>query len=168
MTYRTLRAPSLALAVLLVLPGAVGAAIKSVQDRRGDSRRGFPDIASAEVKTTPLYVTATITAYARFATGEAPCFSLTHRRPAMGDEFVVCGDGKVQDFQHGRTAGRARVTRPADSSVKFVISRATLRHPSLIGWAIQVRGGSADVCIRRFRDICDQAPGGPGARIYQR
>jgi hypothetical protein len=85
----------------------------------------------------------------------------------MGDEFVVCGDGVVMDFQHGRVAGRARVRQPTPNGVVYTISRATLHRPSLIGWAIQVRGGRADLCVRRFRDLCDQAPNSPGAHVYQ-
>ncbi|MDX6697873.1 MAG: hypothetical protein QOE65_1270 [Solirubrobacteraceae bacterium] len=153
---------------LAALSGSAHAVVtKSITDRKGDSRTGFPDISSASVRTTPLYVTVTVHAYKPFGVAAAPCASFTHKRPAVGDEFVVCGDGSVQDFQHGRTAGRARVSQPAPDTVVYVVSRATLRHPSLIGWAIQVRGGRADACIRRFHDVCDAAPQGPGARVYQ-
>jgi hypothetical protein len=160
--------PVLLLMGLAALGGTANAVVtRSVTDRRGDSRTGFPDIAGATVRTTPLYVTVTVYAWKPFALHDAPCASFTHRRPAMGDEFVVCGDGLVQDFQHGRAAGRARVSQPGPNGVVYVVARATLRHPSLIGWSIQVRGGRGDLCIRRFRDVCDLAPNGPGARIYQ-
>jgi hypothetical protein len=154
-------------AALLLLLGLVAIALastKSIKDARGDSKPGAADIKSAKAVARGRTVTWTISAYNNFSTNLAPCVGVgnTPRRHPTGDHFEICGDGVIQDFEHGGAAGHARVRRPDRTRIVYRIRRRKLGHVEAFSWVVQVREGK-----KCFPDICDQAPQSPGAHVVQ-
>jgi hypothetical protein len=78
-----------------------------------------------------------------------------------GDKFETCGDGTVNDYQHGTTAGKASVKRLDSSTIVYVFPRKLLGNK--ISWQVQVRYGN---CLQ-LNGKCDQAPDGPGTHVVQ-
>src|SRR5258707_15684330 len=82
------------------------AATKTINDKKGDAVKGHADIRSATFSDTAHTLVFKITTYNTFKTKGAPCVSITApMKQPRGDRFVICGDGKIADFQHGTTAG---------------------------------------------------------------
>jgi hypothetical protein len=155
-------------ALPLLLLGLVGMALastKTVNDAQGDSKKGAADIESVKAVARGKRVTWTITAYKNFSTNLAPCVGIgdTPTKHPLGDHFEICGDGVIQDFKHGGTAGHAKVKRPDQSTIVYRIRRKKLGHVKAFSWAVQVRQGK-----KCFPDICDQAPEGPGKHVVQK
>jgi hypothetical protein len=157
----------LATAPILVL-GLVAVALastKTVNDAQGDSKKGAVDIKSATAVAGAKKVTWTISAYDPFNTNKAPCVGIgqSASKHPLGDRLEICGDGVIQDFQHGGTAGHAKVTQPDQSTIVYQIRRKKLGHHKAFSWQVQVRQGK-----KCFPDICDQAPEGPGTHVVQK
>jgi hypothetical protein len=153
----------LSLAVLGVTGATLAlAATKTISDKKGDAVKGYADIKAATFSDTAHTLVFKVTTYNTFKTANAPCVSISApKKHPPGDRFVICGDGKIGDFQHGSTAGKAKVGRPNQSTVVYRIPRRVLGGDKVIGWAIQVRAAPC-------RDLCDQAPEGPGTHIVQK
>jgi hypothetical protein len=154
-----------ALLVLLVGAGVALASTKTIKDARGDSKPGAADIATVETVASTRSITWTITSYTNFSTNLAPCVGVspTASKHPLGDRYEICGDGVIQDFQHGGTAGHVKVLRPDSSTVVYRMRRKKLGHVKAFSWAVQVREGK-----KCFPDICDQAPEGPGTHVVQK
>jgi len=152
-------------ALLLGLVGLALASTKAINDAQGDSKKGAADIKSVTAVAGGRRVTWTITAYNNFNTKFAPCVGIgnTPSKHPAGDRYEICGDGVIQDFQHGGTAGHAKVTRPDQSTIVYRIRRKKLGHVKAFSWAVQVRQGK-----KCFPDLCDQAPEGPGTHVVQK
>jgi hypothetical protein len=152
---------------LLALFAAVAlASTKSVTDKKGDSRKGYPDLKSVKVKTTANRITATLVAYNSFSKKQSPCFSITtNQQHVNGDGYVVCGDGKLMNFARGMSAGTVKLTHPNATTAVYYVSRRQVGNPSSFRWMGQVRGLN-DACVHKFRDVCDFAPEIP-KRIQQ-
>lgn len=156
----------IALALLFVgLVATAFASTKSIKDASGDSRKGAADIRSVKGVSRAHSFTWTITAYNNFGTTAAPCVGIgdTATRHPLGDHFVICGNGVIQDFKHGGTAGHVRVRRPNRSTIVYRIRRKKLGQVNAIAWSVAVRVGK-----RCFPDLCDQAPEGPGTHVVQK
>ena len=152
------RATALAIGLLVVFAAVALASTKTVSDKKGDSRKGYPDLKSVTVKTTSKRITATLVAYNSFAKKQSPCFSITtNLQHVNGDGFVVCGDGKMMNFAKGTTAGTVKLTHPNATTAVYYIGRSQIGNPSSFTWSGQVRGLN-DACIHKFRDVCDTAP----------
>ena len=148
---------------LVVLVPAVFAAVAlagttSVTDKKGDSRKGFPDLKSVTVKTTAKRITATLVAYNSFSKKQSPCISIsTSAQSQQNDGYVACGDGKLMNFMRGQSAGTVKLTHPNATTAVYYVSRRQVGNPPWFGWRAEVRGLN-DACIRKFRDVCDFAP----------
>jgi hypothetical protein len=158
----------LPIALPAMLVGMVSLALastKSIKDAQGDSKKGAADIKSVKAVARGRKVTWTITAYNNFSTNLAPCVGIgdTATKHPLGDHFEICGDGVIQDFKHGGTAGHATVKRPDQSTIVYRIRRKKLGNVKAFSWAVQVRQGK-----KCFPDICDQAPEGPGKHVVQK
>lgn len=156
---------SLAL-LLLGLVGSALASTKTINDAQGDSKKGAADIKSVKAVAGSRTITWTITAYDNFSTKLAPCVGIanTPSKHPIGDRYEICGDGVIQDFQHGGTAGQAKVARPDPSTIVYRIQRGKLsHHAKAFAWTVQVRVGK-----KCSPDICDQAPEGPGTHVVQK
>jgi hypothetical protein len=151
--------------LLLLLVGAAFASTKAIRDASGDSKPGAADIKAAEGISRAHSVTWRITTYNNFSTNAAPCVGVgdTPTRHPLGDHFNICGDGVIQDFKHGGTAGHVKVKRPDRSVIVYTIRRRKLGHVKAIAWSVAARVGK-----RCFPDLCDQAPEGPGTHVVQK
>jgi hypothetical protein len=140
------------------------ASTKTVHDAQGDSKAGHADIRTVVTKSTARRVIWTVTSYTAFTTKRAPCVGiyLGASQHPPGDNYEICGNGKVQDFAHGGTAGEVVVRRPDSKTVVYRVLRKALGRPSVISWAVQVRESAG--C---FPDLCDQAAEGPGQHVVQ-
>ncbi|MEK6276619.1 MAG: hypothetical protein AABM29_01210 [Actinomycetota bacterium] len=152
-------------AMLLGMVSLALASTKTIRDAQGDSKHGAADIKSVKAVAGGRRVTWTITAYDNFSTNLAPCVGIgnTASKHPLGDHFEICGDGVIQDFEHGGTAGHAKVKRPDRATIVYRIRRKKLGHVNAFSWAVQVRTGK-----KCFPDICDQAPEGPGKHVVQK
>ena len=149
----------------LGLVASAFAGTKTIRDARGDSKKGAADIKSAKAVSHPRSVTWTITAYDDFNSNVAPCVGIgdTATRHPLGDHFEICGNGVIQDFKHGGTAGHVHVRRPDRSTIVYRIRRRKLGGVKAIAWSVAFRVGK-----RCFPDLCDQAPEGPGTHVVQK
>jgi len=143
---------------LLALAAVAVASTKTIADKKGDSRKGYPDIKSATVKTTANRVTATIVSYNAFAKNASPCITLTtNTQPQNGDGYVICGDAKLQNFNAGGAVGTVRLQHPDAKTAVYLIGRKQIGNPRSFTWLAQVRGYH-DSCIQKYHDVCDIAP----------
>ena len=150
------------LVLALAGTGVALAATKTISDKKGDAQKGHADLKAARFSDTAHTLVFKITTYNTFKTRNAPCVSLSQPlKHPPGDMFVVCGNGKIDNFRTGGSAGSAKVSRPNQSTVIYRIPRRILSGKKAIGWAIQVRDAAC-------KDLCDQAPEGPGTHIVQR
>ena len=166
MPRRPLAFAALALGLLgLLLAASALAGTRSIKDARGDSKKGAADIKSVKGISRTGSFTWRITAYNDFSTNVAPCVGIgdSATRHPLGDHFNICGNGVIQDFKHGGTAGHVRVRRPDRSTIVYRIRRAKLGPARAIAWSVAVRVGK-----RCFPDLCDQAPEGPGTHVVQK
>jgi hypothetical protein len=153
-----------AAAFTLGLVAFAGAVTKTIQDKKGDAGAGTTDIRSVTARPTTHTITFRITAYSRFKTSRAPCVGMgaTATKHPQGDHYEICGDGTIEDFQHGTKAGHAKVKRPNKRTIVYVLPRRLAPSQHKMSWAIQVRYGN---CLQKG---CDQAPQGPGEHVVQR
>lgn len=165
-------APALfAFAVALAVPALALASTKTIHDAKGDVKAGHVDIASVTAVTSSTSVTWTIVAYGNFTTPKAPCLSINpgaNKQPP-GNEFEVCGSGVIHNFKHGGTSGTAKVTRPDQSSITYVIRSHKFGSAKAISWNagfdFEFAKGAAD--CKQNPDNCDRAPQPPGRFVVQ-
>ena len=159
----TMRRALLGLPVVVLAGASLAlAASKTITDKKGDAVKGHADLKAATFSDTAHTLVFKVTTYNTFKTRNAPCVSISRpMKHPPGDMFVVCGSGKLDNFQTGGSAGKAKVSRPDQTTVIYRIPRRILAGKKAMGWAIQVRDAAC-------RDLCDQAPEGPGTHIVQR
>jgi hypothetical protein len=154
-------------ALLASLAITAEATEKTVQDPKGDQGDGKTDIKSINARTTKHTIIFTFIAYADFKTKRAPCVGIGQAavKHPQGDHFNICGDGKIEDFQHGRTAGHAKVKRPDRHTIVYVVSRSLPGTANKFAWSVVVRYGN---CLQQG-GRCDMAPdGSPGLHVVQK
>jgi hypothetical protein len=163
---RTGSAVAVAIAVAALCAGAAAAGRRILHDRKGDTKKGQPDIEQVTTVSSASAVTWTIEAYNTFSKRTAPCvgISLSASTHPQGDNLEICGDGGLQDFMHGGgTVGLAWVARPNRHEIVYRVNRSFFGGAATISWEVQVRDQPA--CSA---GLCDQAPNGPGQHIVQR
>ena len=155
----------LTLAFVVALAAQAGATDKTVKDKKGDQGAGKTDIKSINARTGKRKITFTFTAYADFKTSKAPCLGIGHTavKHPQGDQYNICGNGTIEDFQHGRNAGHAKVKRPDKHTIVYVVPRSLPPTAHKFAWSVLVRYGD---CLMKG---CDSAPdGSPGLHVVQR
>ncbi len=142
------------------------ASSKTIHDRKGDATHGYADIKSVTATTTSTAVIWRIEAYEDFKNSKAPCVNVNPgaQKHPLGDEFNVCVGGVIHNFQHGGTAGRAKVTRPDGSTIVYRMHRSLFKGAKAISWIVNAGVGNRACGI----GPCEQAPEGPGTHVVQK
>jgi len=148
---------------MLLVSVAMAATPLTIKDKKGDGK-GHADIRAATARATTTTLIWTITTYGAFKTTGAPCVNLypgALSHPTY-DYYVVCGTGGIDDYQHGGSAGQAKVSRPDAKTIVYKLPRSLLLHAKdRMAWAIQVRDSPG------CNPICDQAPAGAVNHVVQ-
>lgn len=108
---------------------------KTIQDAKGDAGQSVDIKSATATHGAGGRLKHIVTAYGTFKTGHAPCLHIkTTRHP--GDDFLICGDGKVLHISKGGQNGTAKVKRPTEKRVVYLFYPRQLGHPNSYKWKV--------------------------------